>query len=73
MPVLLLYFLVIPNPGCTKFTDNIFPIFPDFSQRVKLEKNVDFVEVDRQGEIAEQKAEKFAAKLRELGIDPEAL
>jgi Uma2 family endonuclease len=37
------------------------------------QKFVDFVEVDRQREIAEQKAEKFAAKLRELGIDPESL
>lgn len=37
------------------------------------QKFVDFVEVDRQRELAEQKAEKFAEKLRELGINPESL
>ncbi len=32
-----------------------------------------FVELDRQRQQAEQKAERLAAELRELGIDPDSL
>lgn len=37
------------------------------------QKFIDFVELERKRELAQAKAERLAAKLRELGIDPETI
>jgi len=51
---------------------NLFLLLPLFIERIR-QKFLSYAELEEQGELDRQRAERLAAKLRELNIDPDSI